>query len=219
MMAQFFDAIDVSTNILRARAAIRNIYDIQALFLAVVLGVIVTALVPAVWYFDLDSTTDWTTRAAGDLVTQLPTEWSAAVVAITLAITLLPSAIEMFTVRFAQAKIIFFAHLIYAFSVFDLVTDWPRVYAFVNRYQDAADQLGLFAGPAMWVARVLFLILASFGFEVILICCLFAIWDLYRQSTVESLQEYEAKYGKRASLRHDNPNHNQKNQQPLVKTS
>lgn len=87
-----------------------------------------------------------------------------------------PTLVELFAARFALGGLRVAAGLVYAFSLFDAVTDWPRVVTFMDTYRRAFDGLGIFAGVAFFVARLLWLFMASFGFEVLFV--VFAVCTL-----------------------------------------
>lgn len=172
-MNAFFDAIDLSTNLERGLRAVRPVTGLPALILAIALSLICAALVPLVWYFDIGATVDWTASAIDTILPTLPAQLAELATLFVLAITVLPTLVELFGSRFALIGIRVAAGLVYAFSLFDAVTDWPRASAFVDAYAGAFARLGLLATPALWLARILFLFLASFGFELLLI--IFAI--------------------------------------------
>lgn len=168
-MKAFLDSIDLSTNISRGLMAIRGIVGLNALILAGALSLICVALAPMIWYFDLDATLYATDVATSVILPSLPYEWASAAGFIALALTLLPTLVELFGARFAQVGIRVAAGLVYLFSVFDAVTDWPRVAEFCAAYRDYFDGLGLAAGLAFWAFRALFLFLATFGFELLFV--------------------------------------------------
>jgi hypothetical protein len=53
-----------------------------------------------------------------------------------------------------------------AFTIFDLITDIPRVTMFVNEHQASVDLLGPLSFVGYWVFFVLWLFLATIGFEL-----------------------------------------------------
>lgn len=88
---------------------------------------------------------------------------------ITLGLTLLPTLVELFGARFAAVGIRVAAALVYLFSAFDMLTDWPRVVEFCGTFRERFDGMGILAGIGFWLFRMLFLFLASFGFELLLV--------------------------------------------------
>lgn len=167
-MKAFFRWIDLSENLERALGVVRGVTGLPALVLACALTVVCVGLAPFVWYLDIDSTLDWTSTVITVVLPSIPEAFAAWVGVLSLALTLLPSAIELFTARFA-ARIPAAASLVYAFSLIDMVTDYPRVRTLLAAYQPAFESLGLLAAPAYWLAHPLLLFLASFGGELLLI--------------------------------------------------
>lgn len=181
-MNWFLDSIDLSANIERGLAAIRGMRGLGALILAVALTLVCIALAPLIWYFDLDATLYATEIAQQVVLPSLPGEWAQAAGWLALGLTILPTLVELFGSKFAQVGIRVAAALVYLFSVFDAVTDWPRVEEFCNAYARYFDGLGLFAGPAFFAFRALFLFLATFGFEVVFVVFAVCALALYANS-------------------------------------
>lgn len=168
-MNAFLDSIDLSENIARGLAAIRGIRGLPALILGIALSLICVALAPLIWYFDIDSTLRATDVAVNTIVPTIPYEYVATASLVALGLTLMPTLVEMFGARFAAVGIRVAAGLVYFFSVFDAITDWPRVHEFMEAYRVSFDGLGWFAGIAFWVVRALFLFMATFGFELLFV--------------------------------------------------
>jgi hypothetical protein len=187
-MRFFLESIDLSDNIQRSLSAVRGLPTVPAYLLAGALLVICAYLAPLIWYFDLDATLDWVEPGAQVVVSEITNasqgsqgtaaatmdqaaqdtmvRWGAWLI---LGITVVPSIIELFTVKFALGGIRWAQVLIYGVSAFDLVTDWPRVVEFCSQYRDSFDALGLLAPVVFWLLQFMFLLLASFGFEVLFI--------------------------------------------------
>lgn len=168
-MDAFFDAIDVSTNIERGLRVVRNARGWTAAILATVLFAMCYFLAPWIWYFDLDSTVEWTDIAINQIRPNLPTSAASYISAAVLGITLLPTLVEMFTSKFAAAGIKMAGILVYGFSLFDMVTDRPRVWQFVDGFHNAFEGLGPLTTVVSTLVKILFLFLASFGFEALFV--------------------------------------------------
>jgi hypothetical protein len=168
-MHSFWSAIDVSDNLQKSLAAIRGIRGLNAAILAAALGGVSYGLFWLVWYFDVGATLDWTQTAVGIVAPSIPASMAGAAGALVLAITLLPTLIELFTARFAREGIIAAGGLVFAFSLFDMITDWPRVVVFMDAYAGAFDRLGFLRWPVFHITRLLWLFMASFGFELLFI--------------------------------------------------
>lgn len=168
-MNWFLDSIDLSANIERGLAAVRGVRGLTALILAGALTLICLALVPLVWYFDIDATMMASDQALNTIMPTLPYEVMGMVSFIVLGLTLMPTLVELFGARFAAVGIRVAAALVYLFSAFDMLTDWPRVVEFCEAFRSRFDGMGVFAGIGFWAFRLLFLFLASFGFELLLV--------------------------------------------------
>jgi hypothetical protein len=165
----FLDAIDLSSNIERGLAAVRGVRGLPALILGAALSLICVALLPLVWYFDIDATLMASDSALGIVLPSLPVEAVGMAAFITLGLTLLPTLVELFGARFAAVGIRVASALVYLFSAFDMLTDWPRVVEFCGVFRERFDGMGFAAGLGFWLFRLLFLFLASFGFELLLV--------------------------------------------------
>lgn len=192
-MNWFLDSIDLSANIERGLAAVRGIRGLTALILAGALALICLALVPLVWYFDIDATLMASDAALNTIMPTLPVEVAGMVAFITLGLTLLPTLVELFGARFAAANIRVAAALVYLFSAFDMLTDWPRVVEFCGAFRNRFDGMGALAGLGFWLFRLLFLFLASFGFELLLV--VFAVCALALLLNGMSKQQAPARGG------------------------
>lgn len=168
-MDRFFDMLDLGENIKRGLSAVRGLYGIPALISAIPLALISFLFFALAWHFDLQPTFAWTAIAVQKLQPTFVGSFADYVPLLVFTLTMLPTLIELFTVKFARADIAMAEWLVYAFVAFDLVTDWPAAADFVQGYVDAGvfARLGALATPAAWAAKVCWLILASFGFEML----------------------------------------------------
>jgi hypothetical protein len=176
-MEAFFDAIDVSTNIDRGLKVVRNVQGLSAFIMMVVLFGLCYILAPWIWFFDLDSTVVWTEMAMKQVEPTLPKQVASVLGTAVLGVTLLPTLVEMFTSRFASAGIKMAGILVYGFSLFDMITDRPRVWAFIDGFEGAFEGLGLLEWPVSMAVKILFLFLASFGFEALFV--VFGVAGIY----------------------------------------
>lgn len=168
-MNWFLDSIDLSANIERGLAAVRGVRGLPALILGGALTLICVALLPLVWYFDIDATLMASDQALNTIMPSLPVEVTSVAALVTLGLTLLPTLVELFGARFAAVGIRVAAALVYLFSIFDMLTDWPRVVEFCGVFRERFDGMGVLAGFGFFLFRLLFLFLASFGFELLLV--------------------------------------------------
>jgi hypothetical protein len=167
-MKHFFSAIDLTENLQRALTAIRGVRGTGAIVLALALLVICVGIAPLAWYLDVDATLSWVEPTTTEIIPTLPDSVLPYLSALVLVITFLPSLIELFTARFA-AHIPAAGALVFVFSLFDAVTDYPRVASLLAQYEGAYASLGLLGIPLFWLSHPLLLFMASFGFELLLI--------------------------------------------------
>jgi hypothetical protein len=167
-MTWFFSAIDLTENLDRALLAIRGVRGTTAIVLALALLVICIGIAPLAWYLDIDATLSWVEPTTEQIVPTLPGSVLPYLSALVLIITLLPSLIELFTARFA-AHIPAAGAMVFAFTLFDAVTDYPRVAALLAEYEAAYASLWIFGIPLYWLSHALLLFMASLGFELLLI--------------------------------------------------
>ena len=162
-MHAFFDATDLGGNTSRATRAFADIHGGAALLPAACLGVISFLFLRLAWYFDI-----------------LPTmAWVDAEYPYNLLVALLPTAIELGSGRIAAASVKAAEWLLYIATAFDLFTDWPAASAAVDAWAtNHAAQLVAFGaaqGVAVFAVKLLWLVLASFLFEMLGIvfgvCC------------------------------------------------
>jgi hypothetical protein len=169
MLNWFLRAIDLSDNLEAALEAIRPLRGLNAIATGVAFLLISAGLVPLVWYFDIGATIEWGQTTWYLILPSLPHSVAVWASVILLALTMLPSIIELFGAKLARAGIIVAQGAVYGFSLFDAVTDFPRVAAFMESYRHLFDAFGPFAFLAFLAGRIGMLFMASFGFEMLLI--------------------------------------------------
>jgi hypothetical protein len=168
-MDRFFDMLDLGENVKRGLNAVRGLYGLPALITAIPLALIAFLFASLAWHFDLQPTFAWTAVAVAKLQPTFVGSFADYLPILVFTMTMLPSLIELFTVKFARADIAMAEWLVYFFVAFDLVTDWPAASVFVQGYVDAGvfARLGALAWIAEYAAKIAWLLLASFGFEML----------------------------------------------------
>lgn len=187
-MDRFFEMIDLGENIKRGLSAVRPVTGLPALVVAVPLTLISLLFASLAWHFDLAPTWAWSDVAVQKLQPTFVGPFADYVPLLVFTLTMLPTLIELFTTRFARANIILAQWMVYLFVLFDWVTDWPAASDFVNAYAGAFARLGWLAGPVMFIVKVLWLIMASFGFEMLAV--VFAICALALYINARPRQRY-----------------------------
>ena len=172
-MEWLYDLMDLPENLQRGIYVCRPIRGLSAAIMAFVLLALCWLLWPWLWYFDIESTSVWTDVALRSLQptlanTGIPLSetYRENLAWIVTGTTFLPTIIELFTVRFASGGIKAARLLVLFFATFDLVTDWPRVDAFVN---SLSIQAGIWTGIATFGLKLGLLLLASFGLQMLFI--------------------------------------------------
>lgn len=164
-MYSFWDSIDTTENIKRALYAIRGIRGLAALVLIVPMILMVLALAALSYHFDIHSTMVWTEKSVSQVAASTPSRLVSMIGYIVVALTVLPTLVELFLGKFAIHGIRFAQVLVFGMALFDMITDWPAVVAFFDGYKEVFDQLGILSVPAFYLIRLVWLFLASFGFE------------------------------------------------------
>jgi hypothetical protein len=165
-MEWLFDLMDLPENLQRGLFVCRPIKGLPAGIMAAVLLALCWLLWPWLYYFDIESTAVWSQGALTSLQAAMGTAmplsdaYASNLIWFVTGSTFLPTLIELFTVRFASAGIKAARILVLFFATFDLVTDWPRVSAFIDAYA-----LGWWG----WLLKVPLLLLASFGLQSLFI--------------------------------------------------
>lgn len=189
--------IDLGENLKRGINAIRPLSGLPALITALPLALVAFLFLSLAWHFDLKPTFDWTQIAVDKLRPTFLASLADYLPLLIFTITMLPTLIELFTVRFARADIALAQWLVYFFVVFDWVTDWPAASDFINGYVASGvfDRLGPLYWPAIYLCKAGWLLFASFGFEmlgiVFAICALGLLLNAgaNRRRTVVSLSQ------------------------------
>lgn len=163
----FWDMIDISDNMRRVEMAARkhnNGLTAWANFGAMlVMTVVALALA---WKFDFESTLIGMSSLQDTVLEGLPSSVLKFSYFIILALTIAPTIVELFTGAFARADVKIMQVYVIAFTIFDLITDIPRVTMFINQHQSSVDLLGVFSGIGYWIFFILWLFLATIGFEL-----------------------------------------------------
>jgi len=174
-MELLYDMLDLPENLQRGLYVCRPITGLAAGIMAAVLCALCWLMWPWLWFFDIESTAVWSEAALAGLTwgstMPLGDTYTSNLSWFVVGSTFLPSIVEMFTVRFASGGIKAARILVMFFATFDLVTDWPRVSAFVDTYKSLPWLLG-------FGLKLPLLVLASFGLEMLFIVfgiCAFAL--------------------------------------------
>jgi hypothetical protein len=221
LLYSFWSMIDISDNIDRVRAVLRRFHANQSKwFMLVVIGLIALGSGILSIYFDFAPTFITVSAWTGDFISALqtvsggvglpwnldsPEQYVRTAGYVGLILTLFPTLIEFFGIPFAQVGIAVFRLAFYGMLVFDLATDTPVIREFIAHYSFAS-----FGALGGWIVHkitfLIFLFLATFGFEAILAVSLYAFFYLLWLEFT-SLKGGGKSSSKRKS-RHPDPNPN-----------
>lgn len=166
----FWDCIDISENIKRAKMTARGHGNGMEAWMNAGAMVVLTMIALALaWKFDFESTLIGMSTLRDTVLDGLPASVLKFSTYLVVAITVAPTIIELFTAAFAKADIKIIQVLIIAFTGFDLITDIPRAMTFTNQLQANFDQLGVLSFFAYWAFFLFWLFLSTIGFELVMV--------------------------------------------------
>jgi hypothetical protein len=172
----FLGWLDLSENLERAFKAVRGTTGRSAMISGIAFLAIASICGGLAYYFDLESTYDWLAearRAVESSYGLVSPQWAVMVGTL---VSLFPTLLELFGARLARAGITFIEWLVYAFIVFDFITDLERSALFVQTYIDRGALLwaGPFAGGLGIAAKLVMTLIASLVMEMAFILFLAA---------------------------------------------
>lgn len=174
-----WDAIDISENIKKYQNDLKQIRGSSSAWAhALGYGFISVILFGFAWHFDISSSWEYSDVLRKQMESTLGVvAFSAYILA---GLTYLPTFMEMFGARAAKNGVFFAQIAVIGLSVFDLFTDRERVFDLISKYygsfvndKNSAVMNVLFEGLYYYVFG-LWWILASYGFELLLVCYIFS---------------------------------------------
>lgn len=184
MNKQFLELIDLSVNIKRAIATVRNVDQGTAGVLIFGLTILTCGVGCLVWYFDIQSTMAYTSKVADKIAPTLPPVIKHLEVWAVVMLTALPPVAKLVLPRIgASVKAV--AYFVYLIGVADAFTDWPHVCDTIALYTDSFNSLGWVGWLAWWPAHGILLLFSTFLFEMIFWVCVvtigYLLLKLYRE--------------------------------------
>lgn len=184
MLRWLWDLIDISENLTRSLLTVAQWRGPAASFMAWVFLLplcIVSGLLA--WTFDLRSTWDASAWVAGVLLASLPAWLTLFGRVFTLLLTLSGTLMEMGGASFARSGSKIFQGSVVALAVFDLVTDAPLCYQFVDAHPALWQWGGAEINSLMyWLVWCCWLFMASYGWELIFAVTLVCFFAALRQA-------------------------------------
>lgn len=184
MLRWLWELIDISENLARGLLTVAQWRGPAASFMAWVFLLplcIVSGLLA--WTFDLRSTWDASQWVSGVLLASLPAWLGLFSRVIVLLLTLSGTLMEMAGASFARSGAKIFQGAVVALAIFDVVTDAPLCYQFVDAHPALWQWGGEEINNAMyWVAWTSWLFMASYGWELIFVVTFVCFWAALRQA-------------------------------------
>lgn len=167
---QFFDAIDIGRNMSETEDDVIDGPSGSGALLYAFAYLVVAAVAGTLAYvFDLTSTWDGMNALTTFIIPQLPESGIQITQWLGLVFTIAPTFTQAFSAGLAKRKIPLVKWLVIGFTMFDIVTDIPRAMAFTLTLQEQFNQLGVFAWFGQTAFFIVWLLLATIGFELLFV--------------------------------------------------
>ena len=163
-----WDMVDISENMGRVEDWTTTISNgFSAAVHAVVFFVMTVAALALTWYFDIQSTIEGMSSVTNTVVPSLPGQVAHLATWVVLAMTFMPTFLELFTSGMAKFNIKVVQVAIIAFTLFDMVTDIPRTYQLALGMWPQIDAMGWgISHITFWLYFIGWLFFATLGFEL-----------------------------------------------------
>ena len=172
----FWDIIDISENLHRVSKWVSrtpNGLNSGIHIPAMLLGLVFFA--GLAWFFDLQSTIVGMQTLKDLIIPSLPEQATKLTTIIIVSLSLGPLVIELFSAGMAKEDVKIVQATIIGMSLFDLVTDIPRSYAFAIQLWPQLDLLPWYMSHiSFWAFFFFWLFMSTFGFEVLTVIFAFA---------------------------------------------
>lgn len=177
-MDMLFEFCDLSVALEKIMAWARSIHGHTARMLSLWCAVLAVTFAALSWYFDVDSTHEWVSKAAGGL-SQIGKLADYAQI-ILILVTVAPTLLRQTLAGPARQGLKLASFMFFAVGVFDLQTDWPRVKVFCDAIYPLFNMFGALQDVIWYVFRAAFVLVATDGFELLTIACAAAAVVLLR---------------------------------------
>lgn len=121
------------------------------------------------WYFDVDTTLQWSQNITNSITKTLAQSLLAWTPLVLICVTVFPTVIRQTLSRASKERMTLSAALIFVLALFDVRTDWPRVRDFCASIYDLFDVFGPVQYLIWLVFRVFWLFMATDGFEIMFV--------------------------------------------------
>lgn len=124
------------------------------------------------WYFDIESTLIFTNKLGTDMLATASASVLIYAQLVLLLIAAAPTMIRMTFSPLAASGFKLAGVMVFVVGLLDARTDWPRVHDWCDSVWYLFEPMGLF-GPATWYAfRLIWMFLATDGFEILFVTTL-----------------------------------------------
>lgn len=163
-----WDMVDISENMGRIEDWVFTISNGFASLLHAAVFIVLTVAAGALtWYFDLESTIQGMSGVTSVVVPSLPGQVAHLASYVILAITIMPTLLELFTSGMAKFNIKIVQVAIILFTLFDMVTDIPRSYQLAMGMWPQIQAMGWgLSHLTFWIYFMGWLFFATLGFEL-----------------------------------------------------
>lgn len=181
-MDRVWSSLDLSENLGRCLQVVRRMSGLQAVFMAAMVFLMMLASGALAWTFDITTTLNATDSVIGAVASSMPYQLVDYVKIIVLAITVSPTLFELGGSAFAKEGSTPFQGAVIALSIFDMVTDAPAVTSFLLAQWSFFEGFGILSHIVFAASWVLWLVAASFFFEMVTICLFVSLIGLLLRS-------------------------------------
>lgn len=132
------------------------------------------------WFFDIESTIQGMSGITNVVIPSLPGQIAHLSWYVILALTLMPTFLEIFTAGMAKYNIKIIQLSIIAFTLFDMITDIPRAYQRALEMWPQIEVMGWgLSHIVYWTYFIFWLFFSTLGFEVGFVVFLYASWIFF----------------------------------------
>lgn len=181
-MERIWNSLDLSENLGRCLSVVRRMNGLQAVFMAGMVLLMMLASGALAWTFDITTTLNATDSVISAVTNSMPYQVENYIKGIVLSITLAPTLFELGGSAFAKEGSTPFQGAVIALSVFDMVTDAPAVTSFLIAQWSFFEKFGILSHIVFAASWILWLVAASFFFEMVTICLFVSLIGLLLRS-------------------------------------
>ena len=185
-MDTIFEFCDLSVALDRTMAWARSLHGHTAKTMASCCAILALTFGVLSWYFDIDSTREWVSKAANGMAQAGQLADYAQLVLI--LVTIMPTLLRQTLAGPARQGLKVASFTFFAVGIFDLQTDWPRVQVFCDAIYPLFSPFGALQNVTWYLFRIVFAFVATDGFELLTACCVVATIVLLRDKATAGVR-------------------------------